>query len=342
MKRALVFLPFIALGFFGLGLALELFERDDDIEHFQFAPEDELQIEFDAPFGTAEFTGTLTGSNGETLDDAVIYIHTDTAPFWDRTDAAGHFELKQLPAGPWRTLVVARGYQPETFEISDDGTARTLVLQVPIETLPDLPQLAASRLTGKLSDPNIRDANWEGYEISLRPVAPLEDPTTPFPHRVRSDAEGNFEVEALSEGRYQVHVLPPWARGGIWPDLCAREAGEYVFDPSRGPRELVIPLERGEIHGRLTDSKGSFLEGALVIVESADDARRVWPTVSTSSEGAFLVTDLPPGTYRVRARAGAGGTEQVVEVRSGLTLSLDLDPLVTRGPEDEESPKSGD
>lgn len=338
MKRALFWLPLIALGFFALGLAIELSERDDEIEHFQFATEGELQLELPSPYGSASFSGTLTGSRGETLDDAVVYIRTDSAPFWNRTDTAGHFELSQLPAGPWEALVVARGYQPQTFEIADDGTARTLVMQTPIEILAPLPQLAHGSLSGTLVDPNSPAANLANYELSFEPEASLEDPSAPFPVRVLTDEKGTFFLKDLAEGRYRVHVHPPWARGGIWPDLCAPEAAEFSFEPALGSLTLTVPIERGEIHGRLTDSKGSFLEGALVIVETADDSRRVWPTVSTSREGSFLVTDLPPGAYRVRARAGAGGTEQVVDVRAGLTLNLDLDPLVTRAPKPAEQP----
>lgn len=333
MKRALFWLPIIALGLFALGLTVELSERDDEIEHFQFATEHELKLELPSPFGTSRLGGTLTGSRGETLDDAVVYIRTDSAPFWNRTDTAGHFELNQLPSGPWEVLVVARGYQPQTFDIADDSTARTLVMQTPIVRLPTLPQLVRGTLSGALIDPNLPEANLAGYELSFEPEASLEDPSAPFPVRVLTDEKGAFFLKDLAEGRYRVHVHPPWARGGIWPDLCAPEATDFAFDPKLGMLTLTVPIERGEIHGRLTDSKGSFLEGALVIVESADDSRRVWPTVSTSREGSFLVTDLPPGAYRVRARAGAGGTEQLVDVQAGLTLNLDLDPLVTRAPE---------
>ena len=333
MKRAFFIIPFVALFLFALGIARELSDRDDEIEHFQLAPEDVLHLDFREPFGTSVLTGTLTGSNGETLEDGVLYIGANDTPFWNRSDAAGHFELKQLPAGPWRALVVARGYQPQTFEVADDGTARTLVLQTPIETIPDLPQRATGDLTGKLIDPNVTDADFSGYEISLRADAPLEDPRTPFPRRVLADASGKFELPEFSEGRYRVRVFPPWARGGIWPDLCAAESHEFVFDPESNTTEFAVSIERGEVHGRLTDSKGSFLEGALVILESVEDRRRAWPPVSTSREGSFLITDLPPGSYRIRARAGAGETEQRVEVRAGLTLNLDLDPLVTRDPE---------
>lgn len=338
MKRVLFWLPLIALGLFALGLAVELSERDDEIEHFQFATEGELKLELPSPYGSSRFSGTLTGSRGETLEDAVVYIRTDSAPFWNRTDAAGRFELSQLTAGPWEVLVVARGYQPQTFNIADNDIARTLVMQTPIETLATLPQLAQGNLSGALIDPNLPDANLAGYELSFEPEASLEDPSAPFPVRVLTDEKGSFFLKDLAEGRYRVHVLPPWARGGIWPDLCAPEAAEFAFNPKLGMLTLTVPIERGEIHGRLTDSKGSFLEGALVIVESADDSRRVWPTVSTSPEGSFLVTDLPPGAYKMRARAGAGGTEQLVDVRAGVTLNLDLDPLVTRAPEPSKEP----
>ncbi len=335
MKRVFLALPFIALALFALGLAREWAENDDEVKHFRVAPEDELHLEFDEPFGDSRFSGTLTGSKGETLEDGVIYVRGGETPFWDRTNAAGHFELKRLPPGPWRVLVMARGYQPQTFEVADDNTARTLVLLTPIEPLPKIPRVEQGDLFGQLIDPNIPDADLSGYEISLQPEAPLEDRTTPFPRRAVTGPDGSFELLALSEGRYRIRVLPPWARGGIWPDLCAEEERRFVFDPTREDLELIIPVERGELHGRLTDSKGSFLEGALIVVESEEDSRRVWPTVSTSPEGSFLVTDLPPGSYRVRARAGAGETEQTVDVRAGLTLNLDLDPLATRRPSED-------
>ena len=335
MKRAFLVLPLLALTFFAIGLAVELSERDDRVEHFEIAPEDELHLTFSEPFFENKLVGTLTGSRGETLEDGILYVDVGEAPFWNRTDAAGRFQLAQLPPGPWRVVVVARGYYPQVFEIQDEGSAQNIVLERPTEDLPELPRLATADLTGKLVDPNIPEAPLAGYEISLLPEAPIEKRSTPFPRRTQTDKNGRFALPALAEGRYRVQVLPSWARGGTWPDLCSDESRELVFDADRGTRELEISIERGEVQGRLTDAKGSFLEGALVLIESAEDERRVWPTVSTTREGSFLLTDLPPGVYRLRARAGAGEAEQQVEVRAGLTLNLDLDPLVTRIDTDE-------
>lgn len=341
MKRVFLALPFIAIAFFVIGLARELSERDDSVDHFEIAPEDELHLSFDEPFGEETLQGTVTGSNGETLYDAIVYTRVGDTPCWDRTDPAGRFELKRLPPGPWRVFVVSRGYRPESFAVADGATARNLALAAPLESLPEIPEFVTATLEGRLVDANIPDANFEGYELSLQPMSPLEERTTPFPRRVVANAEGKFVLEDLAQGRYRVHVLPPWASGGVWPNLVAPDERTWSFQPSEAGSGHEIRLERGEIQGRLTDSKGAFLEGALVLVESADDKRRVWPTVSTSQEGAFLLGDLPPGRYRVRARAGAGVTEQLVEVRAGLTLNLDLDPLVTRDPESDAPDSSG-
>lgn len=330
MKRWLVLLPFAALLVLAGGLLLELFENDDAIRHFDVAGEGgDLPLELGNPFGEATLEGTLLGARGETLEDAVVFLNEDDTPFWDRTDASGHFAIERLPAGAWRVVVVARGYLPQTFELDGEPSTVSLKLEHPIEDFPEIPVLETGTLEGRLLDPAQADARFAGYEVYLRPRAPLEERRTPFPRRTYALDDGSFRFDELAEGRYEVCVLPPWASGTTWPDLSAEDDRDLEFDPQSGlaPRIGVV---RGELRGRLTDTKGAFLEGALVILEDAVDPRRVWEPVSTGADGSFLIVDLPPATYRVRARAGAAAVEQTVDVRAGVTLSLDLDPLATR------------
>jgi hypothetical protein len=129
--------------------------------------------------------------------------------------------------------------------------------------------------------------------------------------------------------------LPRWAANGRWPDLL-RAAGdsprvewEHTLDAAR---ELVLEPAAGTVQGVLHDDAGAPLEAALVLVSPADDVSRVWPPISTASDGSFRRSDLPPGKYVLSARAGADAVRVEFTVDARATRNVTVRPLVVAKP----------
>ena len=59
----------------------------------------------------------------------------------------------------------------------------------------------------------------------------------------------------------------------------------------------------GSIGGSVADAKGAMVPGAKVTIRNADlnNVR----TVTSSDDGSFIVTSLPPGNYMVKQRPKA-------------------------------------
>src|SRR5947207_110129 len=55
------------------------------------------------------------------------------------------------------------------------------------------------------------------------------------------------------------------------------------------------------ISGRLTDPNGAAIAGAKII--AIQDSTAVERTTETNAEGIYILTNLPPGTYTVKAQA---------------------------------------
>ena len=62
----------------------------------------------------------------------------------------------------------------------------------------------------------------------------------------------------------------------------------------------ALAQEPGSIEGKVTDSSGSPVYGAIVVVENAQGARH---TTVTDGEGAFRISSLAPGSYDVKVSA---------------------------------------
>lgn len=92
----------------------------------------------------------------------------------------------------------------------------------------------------------------------------------------------------------------------------------------------AIPLfaQQGtaEIRGKVTDESGGVLPGVSVLV--TNEATGVFREVTTSPEGAFFMSQLVPGRYKVVAKlAGFRTTERsglVLQVGNTLTVNLQL------------------
>jgi hypothetical protein len=96
--------------------------------------------------------------------------------------------------------------------------------------------------------------------------------------------------------------------------LVALPAGGTLAD-------VNFALARQGVAGRVTDASHAGLGGVTIQVYSAAGAAVTSATTSSvvGSLGTYMTTQLPPGTYYVRAGGGTGGTGRVVEHFDNVT-----------------------
>jgi hypothetical protein len=85
----------------------------------------------------------------------------------------------------------------------------------------------------------------------------------------------------------------------------------------------------GNISGTVSDTSGARVPGATVTVTDVNKGTK--ETTTTNATGAFLVTHLIPGTYRVRVEAPNFKAFEAKEVRVFADQTADLNPALAAG-----------
>jgi len=87
-------------------------------------------------------------------------------------------------------------------------------------------------------------------------------------------------------------------------------------------------IESGRINGRVTDPNGAVVPGAIVQAKSIETG--IERLATTTGEGFYVITNLPPGIYDVTVQAaGFAVTAQRVRVFVGSSVRLDIGLTVT-------------
>jgi hypothetical protein len=286
------------------------------------------------PLGDATLAGSVLSADGQPLADAAVYARAFGVPRWDYTDAAGRFEIGELPAEELELVVLAWPHPIGRFRARPGGAACELRLPSPLPAPEGLPDVARRALTGRVLGAGSAWGDPNGYEVVFTPIDPPDVLQGPVERRVETDASGAFELPDLALGSYRVMVLPAWARGGAWPDLCASWSKALELR-AEAPAELEIQLSAGAIEGRLFGAPSQEpVEGACCLVVAAEDPSRIWPPVVSSAEGRFRVRSLPPGRYLLSIQAGEAELAEIpVDVFAGEVARPAIEPLrVGRAP----------
>ena len=343
MKRREIAFLAVVFGAFAAGWVRERARIDEPVPTYAAPIPVDLEP-LESPGGDLELAGTVVTAAGTPASDVLVSLEEadfaagTLAPgpaqplHWTYTDAEGRFRLARLPAGSFRAVLITPEAPPTTvlLELPINSEVRWQ-LSEPLPPLPVLPELLRTRLGGRvIAPPGLADYALEGHEVVLRPAESAPALSGAVVRRVICDAEGRFQFEELALERYQVEVLPPWARGGSWPVLATSPLDG--LEPTEST-EFSITLQCGEIRGQLHDAEGRSLEGALVKLWPAEEGgspKRLWPPTATDATGSFVVQHLPVGRYRLRLRAGAAEHELEADVRAGERTELPLPKLDPR------------
>lgn len=248
---------------------------------------------------TSSVGGTVTSDRGTSMHGATVCawpeaeILTKTArtePRCVRAEGGGRYRLTGLIAGRrYRVTAAAERHEPAQWVGPDGSTQLRLRPDEQRRGIDIIARAGGVRIEGRIVDVT-------GGPIDQATVALVDTHDVDWssawgarpPARVRTDEHGAFHA---------------WvARGSV--QLFAYAAGyasAQVTTHAPGPTVTLALAPESAIVGVVVDSEGSPVAGAQVGLDGWDP-RGVVP-VHTDSGGAFRLTGLPPGRYRLVATA---------------------------------------
>jgi hypothetical protein len=237
--------------------------------------------------------GSVRGLRREVQSNIFVMAHGEGYYDSTYTDAAGSFTLPHVPAGTIAleaTTSFGQGLSAGTrLDIPENGPG---TIEVDIEFG------GQAELVGVVS----RAGNpLSSVLISATPILP----TVTTRGHAESDTSGNYRMEGLTDGRYQLVFSSPSGRYQRTTDV-------------QGSTRLDVELPSGSISGIVTDAESHAPVPSVEVTAvsghertSADVRRAV-----TDSTGRYIVTELDTGTYQVRAtRSGYQQAVRMADVR---------------------------
>ncbi len=281
------------------------------------------------PPGTGSISGRVIGSDtGKPLKNAAVQItiyENLSARFQSAlTDADGHFELTNLPAGHFRIAASATNYLKIEYGQQRPGAPGLFNPSKAIElhdgdhmTTADFALLHARAIEGKVVDefgdpvPNatvqVSQVQYAGGRRRMIPVGGSK-PT---------DDRGHFRCDSLVPGDYFVEALSgafadPNAAGGFavtfFPGTAdITEAKPVTLAADRdlvSPPFALVPAPTTRVSGTIVDADGKPIPNAtlmLVPSEKSNTSLVAMSRVGSGPDGSFSFRNVPAGAYTIQA-----------------------------------------
>jgi hypothetical protein len=212
------------------------------------------------------------------------------------TDADGRFVLGRLLAGTYR--VYAESKRVGAFTQGPEVTIADAEAKKGVEVDMNL----AGAIAGTVVDQSNVPVSGVQLRFSLLHGTDFGQATTA--------EDGTFKATALSGGGDYTYEV----RGMTASDIPFRSADGKRFPPisvKDGNTQVTgvvikIRYDRLTITGRVLSSAGTGApDVSITVLTGQDFMERGWagPSATTDESGAFIIRDLPAGTYALRARA---------------------------------------
>jgi len=259
-------------------------------------------------------TGSLAGSvfglpDRQPLERAsVTILHVDSG--WSSSvepEVDGRFRLEHLPPGEYELSAQAAGF----------ATAKRVGLQLKAqqELTVDMALVRAASLEGTVTDALGQPA--DEAIISARLLG--ESPASEDPPSGMSDSQGQYTIDMLSPGRYQLQAQSVHGGAPVLRELTLA-AGE------KARADFTLSNANGRLEGIVRQGNGApALHGVTVTVTSNLETG-LSATITTTGDASFSLM-LEPGLYVVTAEdseVGEAGPEQRVTVEAGKTAQVVL------------------
>lgn len=263
-------------------------------------------------------TGRVVGGDLQPIADATIStcILGPSGRNWVRTQSAsdGRFRFGPLPATPAAVMwFEAKGFG--RVRIGDDQAAETPVFPDGTHELGDIELPPEGVVAGKVADPSGNPMAGVAVTVTsfMQQLAHTIAPNGPA-FEARTLADGSFRVGSLPTGLHRIEVNAP---GYPRKDLSAKATLGGELDLG------TILLEGGriQISGRVVDTAGVPVSGAIVAAERDDD----W-TTTTDGDGRFT---LQARATKVRFASASvpGGSRRLVLVENPNDILFTVPPV---------------
>jgi len=212
----------------------------------------------------------------------------------------GQWEIQGLEPGSY--LVTLMRFETENGRMVPNNTRSHAVVEVAdhdvegVEFISD-PDL---EITGALQSTGAKPAPPQELQVSLNPVNGGPNFSSPV------KADGSFSLSNVLPDIYSVRVDPTPTVYTVSIKLGSQELpnGEVDLRHGGGPLTVVVANDFAEVEGKVTDADGN--PDPSTNVTFVPDQKRVdWPLFFRNqladSQGHFLLSSIPPGTYTVFA-----------------------------------------
>lgn len=288
--------------------------------------------------GGAKIHGKVLTKSGAVVEDARVSaastggdVRAKEAWGSDRSKADGSYELEALRPGGYRIEVESNvGVAPREGYKVEIKAGATIEQNLTLED--------GGTITGRVVDEQGKPVG--GVTVDAQGFEAMSW----FGNEgVKSDDQGAFTLDAIRPGDYRVIARRGWSdrlrKPGTTDDA---KQGEKVTVAAgkTATVKLVVESQSGMIRGSVVDAQGKPVSDAFISTARESDAAgaqassventRGWgwgdsdKPVLTSTDGAFVVKNLSPGNYTLRAYRKGGGEALAEHVAVGTTARLQI------------------
>lgn len=277
-----------------VSVSAELFRYrgDQDTVVLERGAEEDVRLALE-PITTGTVRGVvLSAADGKPVGGATVTIGNLTA----RSDAAGRFEIEQVPAGDRSVRASLRLFEPGESRVGVEAA-------VAVDTEIRLTPITYGAISGTVVDA-VTGAPLEGAAVSAGR------------HSTRTDAAGAFELQRVSAG--DISVL---ASKAVYIDESA--AVGLAAGASESVTLKLQPITWGTITGVVTDAEtGKPLANAEVVVGSQ--------ALRSDRSGRFRAEKVAAGSLRISGKMPAyepGSVAADLQPDAERDVTLALQPI---------------
>lgn len=311
--------------------------------------------------GTSSIKGrVMAADTGRPLRRARIMVNAPELGGENRTTstgADGRYELKDLPAGRYTLTVNRSGYlqlrygqrrpleQGKPLQIADKATVTDIDFALPRMSL----------ITGRVTDEvgeAIADAQIfamrSTYFEGRRRLVPAGGPGG------RTDDAGQFRLLGLAPGTYYVMAM----MRDSWTVVESGVEQTFGYAPTYFPGTMnvgdarrvtvgvgqeasnidfgLVPGRAADVSGTAVDSRGQPLAGQSIVVAQEMRGPGMMMMMSAAqgrvgADGSFTIKNVPPGDYKLQARATTEGKIAGTQVQESAAAGISVNGVNIEG-----------
>jgi hypothetical protein len=275
------------------------------------------------PIGTSQLSGVVTETNGAPVTGVSVNFSSQLSFLYrTTTDAAGRYELTNLPAGRYSVQVLKTGYLLSTSTHKDIPSFEELPLELGegARIRVDFKMARAGTIEGRVYDEQgepvlkarvtlFRRSVVGGFArlISLRSAE--TDDTGHYRFDGLDPREYLVAAQAPLSGAFRTRHLPDAVYGRtFYPNASSANGAQLARTTLVAPEFTadirLRPVPAMEFGGTVLDVQGQAMRsGTLTVLDPATTGHTAEASVSLGRDGTFRFRGLPAGTYLLRVLA---------------------------------------